>query len=213
MRQWLPSFGLLFLVFLPILLDSFAISRMAAHLGLRRPWLAFLPVGSGYILGRLAEPEILRDTGRQRWLSVWVPFHQGASLLGYGLAHLFFWLENNTPFFLPMGLFGLMAAIAYLCGQVGYLISHTYALYYVYKGCQRERAFLYTLGSLLVFPLEGILLLLMMDLVPRSVTGKKQYLGGQPRFDKNHQWEPPPQKPGKPKGGKRPPSNPRPRRR
>lgn len=200
--EWL-ALGVLLLIFLPLLFEAFALFRMAKHMGLEHAWLSFLPVGSGYILGRLAEPEILRDTGRQRWLSVWVPFHQGVFLLGYGLAHLLSHPKiYNALWVFPVELLGIMAAIGYLYGQVGYFISHTYALYYVYKGRQAERAFLYTVGSLLIFPLEGLLLLLMMDLVPRSATGKKQYLGGQPRYDKNHQWKPPTQTPGSPGGGK-----------
>ena len=172
--------------FLPLLLCFFAAYRMAQHAGLPHPWLAFLPlVGHFYIMGKLAEPSGFHRTGRNRWPSLWYPFWSTILILCLAEMRLEAWLNG---FYVTGILTGVL-----LFSWAATAVLNAYVLYSVLWDRLRRRAGLYTFLSM-ILPLEGVFLLLVMDLVPRSVTGKKQYLDGQPQYDKNHQWSPPPPK-------------------
>lgn len=179
---------LLVWAFLPLLLCFFAAYRMAQHAGLPRPWLAFLPlVGHFYIMGKLAEPSGFHRTGRNRWPSLWYPLWTTVFFLSYAF------LEVKSRGYHYIDSLQVVCMGCLLVSWVATMVLNAYVLYSVLWDRLRQRAGLYTFLSM-ILPLEGIFLLLVMDLVPRSVTGHKQYLDGQPRYDKNHQWSPPPPK-------------------
>ena len=166
-------------IFLPLLLCLFAAYRMARHAGIPCPWLAFLPlVGHYYIMGKLAEPSGFHRTGRNRWPSLWYPVWTTVLFLSFVLMQI---------------VHRYLITSVFLVSWAATVVLNAYVLYSILWDRLREGAGLYTFLSM-ILPLEGVFLLLVMDLVPRSVTGKKQYLDGQPRYDKNHQWSPPPPK-------------------
>ena len=174
------------LTFFSLLLSSFATYRMARHVGFPHPWLAFLPlIGHLYIMGKLAESSGFHRTGRNRWPSLWYPFW--STILILSVAVMVLEVRRNR-FFSSNILTGV-----FLFSWIATVVLSAYVLYSILWDRLRQRAGLYTFLSM-ILPLEGIFLLLVMDLVPRSVTGHKQYLDGQPRYDKNHQWSPPPPK-------------------
>lgn len=177
---------LLVWAFLPLFLCFFAAYRMAQHARLPHPWLAFLPlVGHFYIMGKLAEPSGFHRTGRNRWPSLWYPFWSTIFIVSVIVIRVESWQSHFFDSVILTGVFLLSWAAT--------IVLNAYVLYSVLWDRLRQRAGLYTFLSM-ILPLEGIFLLLVMDLVPRSVTGNKQYLDGQPRYDKNHQWSPPPPK-------------------
>lgn len=175
--DWLRLFSK---TLLPLLFCLFPAYRMAGHARLPRPWLAFLPLGGYfYIMGKLAEPSGFHRTGRNRWPSLWYPVWSTALFLSFALMQV-------AHRYLITGVF--------LVSLAATVVINAYVLYSILWDRLRKDVGLYTFLGLVLPITRGIFFFLVMDLVPRSVTGKKQYLDGQPRYDKNHQWSPPPPK-------------------
>ena len=192
---------LIYLVFLLgiYVLSQFGLYRMARHAGIPGAWLAFIPVGNGYITGLLAERAVFTYTGRQRRLAFWNLLLQGIIT---GLALLMIILSLGTSgsdgIYFIIGLAVIFSAILSIAAAIVYI----YSLYYIFKDYAPDNAVLFTILGV-VFSIYWIFLLVVMNVVPVSVTGFGTYPYGRPKYDKYHQWpQNPPQQPGYgPQGG------------
>lgn len=175
-------------------LYAFGPYRMAKHAGIPHAWLGLLPIGSGWLLGLLAERSLYTRTGKQRRLALWLPALQGfnlcAAALVLGLAILDMDFGKTVTFALLFFLATFLAA----------MIFFYYVLYYVFLDYAPESAVLFTVLSVIFRWLHFIFLLIEMNVVPVSVAGPGPFPYGRPKYDRNHQWFLQPQEYGPPQG-------------
>ena len=183
------AIGILFYLALLIglqILCAFGPYRMAKHAGIPRAWLGLLPIGSGWLLGLLAERALYTRTGRQRRLALWLPALQGLALCAAaiitGLAIL------DMDFGAPVALSLIFLLVTALTSTIYFY----YVLYNVFQDYAPESAVLFTVLSIF-FRISFIFLLVEMNVVPVSVAGPGPFPYGRPKYDRNHQWSPQPQ--------------------
>ena len=175
-------FALLYLLFALVILAATIIVtglglwRMAKNAGVPCAWAAFLPVGSGYITGMLADRSRYFYTGRapRLGLAFWLPVLQALAIVG-GLG-----MFGTTL----TGFFALSSVLFFCClswGAIGWVVLNLYAVYYVFKDYAPDNAVLFTvLGTL--FNIHWVFFLVERNTVPVSVRRFGGFPNGQPFY-------------------------------
>lgn len=176
---FLFAFGVLAVMFV---LQGLGLWRMAKNAGISHAWVAFLPLGNGYILGLLADRSRYTYTGKapRLGLAFWLPIAQAlavVSMMGvFGLA------LGRYPFnfmvVLFVGTFFLGSALS-----VG---LNLFCVYYIFKDYAPENAVLYTIVGIL-FNIYWVFLLVEMNTVPVSVAGPGPFPYGRPKYGRQQQ--------------------------
>lgn len=154
-------------------LQGFGPYKMAKNAGIPNPWLAFIPLGQGYLLGLLAQRSLYASTGQQKPLAqinLWLPI----ALLAGGL------VTGVLVAMVP--LLGALLSLVLVVGSlvVTYYLFYTY--YHLFKDYAPDNAVLFLILTILFSPLAFIIItLLYMDVVPVSVAGRVPY--GQPKYN------------------------------
>lgn len=199
------------------ILRGWGCCRMAAHAGLPRPWLGWLPLGEDYLLGRLAERAGITRAGRSPRFSLWLPLIQLPPLLIPAVLFLATWGEDpyaiaGFVFLCSLGLFfsfansflgaaPLMLLLFKLeiVPAFGLLLLWGLALlaafglarwcdFCIYRDYAPKSA-----AALLVLAVflpcgPWLLRLLLRNVVPVSVTGAEDFPCGRPKYDRHHGW-------------------------
>lgn len=163
------------------ILCNFGLWRMASHAGVPHAWLAWVPFGSAYAAGMLAERSVYTFTGRRSRLALWCPALQGIAFMGVLMVLGFAILDMD--FGAPV----VLALLLCILGTLAAAVVYFYALYYIFKDYAPENAVLYTLLGIL-FGIYWIFQLVEMNTVPVSVTGFGAWPGGRPKYNRSHQW-------------------------
>ena len=160
------------------ILYSIGLYTMAKNAGIPNPWLAWIPIATGYILGLLAERSYYTFTGKQ------MPF---SKILLWGYIGVF--VGSFIPF---------ISALAGLAG-IALMVFQLIALFYLYKDYAPGKEVLYIVLSVIFSSLaQAICLMLSRNTVPVSVTGFGQqvqpsYQGGyQPPYNAQPYGQQPP---------------------
>lgn len=185
-------FLLFYLAFLlgVYVLTQFGLYRMARHAGIPGAWLAFVPIGSGYITGLLAERAVYTYTGQRRRLALWNTLLPAVTAAGVILIVILALADS------PLNAGVWLGLIAMLVGGIVGFVVFCYSLYYIFKDYAPDNAVLFTLLGIFL-GIYWIFFLVVMNAVPVSVTGFGVYPYGRPKYDKYHQWpQTPPDQPG-----------------
>ena len=181
-------FVLLYLLFffvtfaVMVALLGFGLWRMAKNAGIPHAWVAFLPLGNGYILGLLADRSRNCYTGKapRLGLAFWLPMTQALAFFGglgvFGLA------LGRTPFNFLVVLF----ILALLLGMVVSVALNFFCVYYIFKDYAPENAVLYTVLGILL-GIYWVFLLVEMNTVPVSVAGPGPFPYGRPKYGRQQQ--------------------------
>lgn len=156
-------FGAAYYVF-----DRLGLFRMCKNAGVPSPGLMFIPVAKTYFMGLLAERSKYTRTGQRS-----------------NLAKIYLWCSVGSVVFscgagalLLSGMHWLYSVIAWAL-SLFLLVLKYYARYYIFADYAPDNDALFTV--LTVLPLaEPILLLVLRDVIPVSVVGRRQ--GGQPKY-------------------------------
>jgi hypothetical protein len=86
--------------------ESIALYSIAKKRGIENPWLAWIPVGNAFLIGKIADYYDLRETGKSNNFAIWMLCLSGATLV--------------LSFTVILSFIGVMAAIAlavfeYIC--------------------------------------------------------------------------------------------------
>ena len=197
--------------------SNYGLWRMAAHAGIPRPWVAFLPLGDRYIQGLLAERSRFVRLGKRSRLSLWnplvwavLPFFfllaLGADGDPYAIFALFLLWVIGAVFSLwasmaDIALFLLILLAGKTDGDLfalllgGWILSTllTYGtgllcIYHILRDYSPRDAVLLTVLCAVVRQAAWIVLFACRDVVPVSVTGPGEWPYGRPKYDKYHQW-------------------------
>ena len=177
------AFGVLAFMFV---LLGFGLWRMGRNAGVPCAWTAFFPLGSGYVMGALADRSRRFFTGRapRLGLAFWLPITQALAVFaGMGLFGL---ALVRVPFNFLVVLFFL----ALLLGTLVSLGLNYFCVYHIFKNYAPENALLYTLVGLL-FGIYWIFFLVEMNTVPVSVAGPGPFPYGRPKYGQQQpqsQW-------------------------
>ena len=197
---------------IPFFLRGIGLHRMAKNAGMRRPWLALIPVGQGYILGSLAGRSFFFFRGRRRSLgriNLWLSLGRLACAIPLlvGLVRAASAYSAYAQFAYPYR-FGGAEGVFMLLSLAGWVVSMAatgfmwYSLYYLYldytPGYQLPLLLLSIFGGSVA---TVVIMLTQMNAVPASVLGGipqerplyNRYPGGY-----GPQGPPPPWQPGGP---------------
>lgn len=185
------AFGVLAVMFV---LQGLGLWRMGRNVGIPCAWTAFFPLGSGYVMGALADRSRRFFTGRvyRLGLAFCLPVIQAltvVSMMGVlGLALM------RSPFNFMVGLFvGTLLLGAFV--SVG---LNCFCVYLIFKDYAPENALLYTIVGIL-FGIYWIFFLVEMNTVPVSVAGPGPFPYGRPKYGRQRQqWPPQGPAPGQP---------------
>lgn len=160
-----------------LVITGIGLWKMAKNAGMPYAWAAFLPVGSGYVTGMLADRSRYFYTGRtpRLGLAFWLPALQVLAIVGglgvFGTA-LTGWLPT------------LLDALFLCCiswGAIGWVVMNLYAVYYIFKDYAPENVILYmVLGTL--FNIHWVFFLVERNTVPVSVAGFRSVPGSRPKY-------------------------------
>lgn len=152
--------------------------KMAKNAGMPYAWVAFLPVGNGYVTGMLADRSRYFYTGRapRLGLAFWLPVVQVLPFFG-GLGLFGLMVLGGTIFNFLVGLF----FVSFFAGTVAAVVLYFFAIYYIFRDYAPDNVLLYTVLGIL-FNICWVFLLVEMNTVPVSVCGPGPFPGGRPKY-------------------------------
>ena len=148
--------------------------KMAKNAGLPHAWAAFLPIGSVYTIGRLADRSRAFYNGRPSRFACWLLVLQIVSLVCLPL----FFVSIFARIYILSALLMLFCAGSGISALVLYYCS----LYQVYKDYTPGDELLFLLLSIFISISTPIVLIINRNVVPVSVAGYQPY--GQPRYNR-----------------------------
>lgn len=175
------AFGVLAVMFV---LQGLGLWRMGRNVGIPCAWTAFFPLGSGYVMGALADRSRRFYTGKapRLGLAFWLPITQAlacVSMMGVlGLALI------RSPFNFLVALF----VGAFFLGALLSVGLNCFCVYHIFKDYAPENALLYTMIGI-VFGIYWIFFLVEMNTVPVSVAGPGPFPYGRPKYGRQRQQE------------------------
>ena len=177
---FLFSLILMVVVLLPTyVLNALPLYSIANRRQLKHAWLAWIPIGSDYVLGLISDDYQLLALGNDKNRRIWLPALAGATVVLclfapiLGVAWMFTTAVELT---LTMWLLMLAASVAGIAGGV----LKWMATYDLFRSCEPKNAGLYlalSIGVRYVLPMAAIIREIMMLLV----SGKDM---GMPRLDR-----------------------------
>lgn len=160
--------------------------KMAKHAGIPRPWLAFLPIVSGYVSGLLAERSCYFYTGRKRRLSLWLPISSAVYLVApCVLWGIILGILYQKIFLGPAQ--QAVISVAVLALELVCFALKLYASYYLLKDYAPKHPLLLLVAGT-ILGISFVYLFALRNTVPVSVTGPGEYPEGRPKYDKRHRW-------------------------
>lgn len=177
---FLFSLILMVVVLLPTyVLNALPLYSIASRRKLKAAWLAWVPIGSAYVLGLISDDYQLLALGNDKNRRIWLPALAGVTVVLclfapiLGVAWMFTTAVELT---LTMWLLILAASVAGIAGGV----LKWMATYDLFRSCEPKNAGLYlalSIGVRYVLPMAAIIREIMMLLV----SGKDM---GMPRLDR-----------------------------
>lgn len=157
---------ILTLVAVPYVLKSLGLYKLAKNEGFENPWLAWIPIGGSYILGRLAKysPYIKRKVPN---IHIILPSIMGAYFVLYIVYFIYFFsiiprFSSNMPYdlasFAPFFIFYILIILFALAIAAAYYFT----LYHVYKSYDIENTVLYLILSI-IFRLDFVFLFVIRN--------------------------------------------------
>lgn len=183
---FLFSLILMVVVLLPTyVLNALPLYSIANRRQLKHAWLAWIPIGSDYVLGLISDDYQLLVLNNDKHRRLWLPALAGATVVLclfapiLGVAWMFTTAVELT---LTMWLLILAASVAGIAGGV----LKWMATYDLFRSCEPDRAGVYLavcLGVRFVMPSFSI----VREILMLVVSGKDL---GMPRLDLLENWEP-----------------------
>ncbi len=155
------------------ILNSIALSRLASRRSIKRPWLAWIPVGTDWIIGSLADEYDERNGIKRKWRVVLVVLLilVGLGLVAYYIGYfylLFTTLTKMNSGFSANAMKNLVvgACICYIALMIMVMVAaalnavRTVCIYKIFESTVPKRSVLYLLLYMIV-PLAGPICLML----------------------------------------------------